>query len=71
LKYYLKRYPDGGFEFSPVGLVEVERDGFEIIDELPQDIVDKLPKPGEAANEIEALKMRLDALEAKVNGGSG
>jgi hypothetical protein len=66
MKYFIKRYPDGGFEFSPVGLAEVARDGFEIVDELSADIKAKLPQPGTAANELDAIKKRLEALEAKV-----
>jgi hypothetical protein len=66
VKYYLKRYPDGGFEFSPVGVNGGERDGFEIVDELPKDIKDKMPKFGDVVDPLADIKKRLDAIEAKV-----
>jgi len=65
VKYYLKRYPDGGFEFSPVGGGGA-RDGFDIVDEIPEDIIAKMPKPGEAVDPMVEIKARLDKLEAKV-----
>lgn len=65
MKYYLKRYPDGGFEFSPVGVNGGERDGFEVVDELPKDIKDKMPKVGEAVDSLADIKKRLDDLEKK------
>jgi hypothetical protein len=66
VKYHLKRYPDGGFEYSPVARVESPRDGFDIVDALPDDIKAKMPKPGDREDPMDDIKARLDKLEAKV-----
>ena len=45
MKYYLKEYPDG-VEYSPVGYTVDQKKldaGFEIVEEIPQRIKDKMP----------------------------
>jgi len=76
MKFYFKQYPDGGWEFSPVGH-EIDKAklaaGFGIVDEIPQMIKDKMPggknwvKPENPQDiKIRELETRLNAFEAKI-----
>ena len=75
MRFYLKEYPDGGWEYSPVGL-EIDQtkldSGFQIVDTIPQRIKDKEPggkdyvEPrSEMEQKIEQLEQRLADLEAR------
>jgi len=75
MRFYLKEYPDGGWEYSGVGR-EIEQEkldaGFQIVDTIPQRIKDKEPggkdyvepKP-EMQQKIEELEQRIAELETK------
>jgi len=75
MKFYLKQYPDGGWEFSPVGhgIDKVKlAAGFKIVNKIPQMIKDKMPggknwvEPENPQDiKIRELETRLNALEAK------
>jgi len=68
MKYYVKHYPDGDFEFSPVGRKGAPREGFEIVNKLPQEIIDKLPGGKDhvqPTDRLAALEARIAELEAK------
>ena len=75
MRYYLKEFPDGGWEYCLVGRVVDEKKldaGFTLVDEIPQRIKDKEPggkdyvepKP-EMELKIEQIEQRLAKLEAK------
>ena len=75
MNFYLKEYPDGGWEYGLVGR-EVDPSkldaGFQIVDAIPQRIRDKEPggkdyvepKP-EMQQKIEELEQRIAELETK------
>jgi len=75
MNFYLKEYPDGGWEYGLVGR-EVDPSkldaGFQIVDTIPQRIKDKEPggkdyvEPrSEMEQKIEQLEQRLADLEAR------
>lgn len=75
MRWYLKEYPDGGVEYSPVGkrIDQSKLDaGFEIVDEIPQRIRDKepggkdwIPPKSPLESKIEELEQRIAELEIK------
>jgi hypothetical protein len=54
MKYYLKRFPDG-HEYSPCPKDAPPREGYEIVDEIPEDI-----------REAERVSMRASEVRAAV-----
>ncbi len=75
MRFYLKEYPDGGVEYSPVGkrIDQSKLDaGFEIVDEIPQRIRDKepggkdwIPPEDPRDAKLRELEQRLADLEAR------
>ena len=66
MRFYLKRYPDGGWEYSPVGRDEKPREGFEIVDKIPQDIRDKEPSGKDYQETVDPRDAKIAALEAEM-----
>ena len=66
MRFYLKRYPNGGFEYSPVGRKETLREGYEIVDAVPQDIRDKEPGGKNWIEPVNLQTTKLADLEARV-----
>jgi hypothetical protein len=76
VSFYLRVFPDGGFEFSPVGRTadgaKLEA-GFEIVDKIPAEVLDRCPGGRDyqpAESEVEKLEKRVAALE-KAGAGPG
>jgi elongation factor P hydroxylase len=66
MNFYLKRFPDGGVEYSPVGRDREPREGFEIVDVIPQDIRDREPGGKDFAVQVDPRDAKLVDLEARV-----
>jgi len=66
MKFYLKRYPDGGWEYSPVGLDGEPREGFEIVDKIPQDIRDKEPGGKDYQETVDPQDVKIAMLEEEM-----
>ncbi len=66
MKFYLKRYPDGGVEYSPVGRDEKQREGYEIVDSIPQDIRDKEPGGKDYVAPIDPRDIKLAEIEVRI-----
>ena len=66
MKYYLKRFTDGGVEYSPVGRDREPREGFEIVDVIPQDIRDREPGGKDIVVQADPRDTKLADLEARV-----
>jgi elongation factor P hydroxylase len=66
MKWCLKHFPDGGWEYSPVGRDEKPREGFEIVDTIPQDIRDREPGGKDWIEPVSPQAAKLSDLEARV-----
>jgi hypothetical protein len=66
MSFYLKRFPDGGVEYSPVGRSREPREGFEIVDAIPQDIRDREPGGKDFVVQADSKDVKLADLEARV-----
>jgi hypothetical protein len=66
MRYFLKRYPDGGWEYSPVGRSGEPREGYEIVETIPQDIRDREPGGKDFVIQADPRDAKLADLEARV-----
>ena len=66
MKFYLKSFPDGGWEYSPVGVKEESRKGFQIVEAIPQDIRDREPGGKNWIEPVNPQVAKLSDLEARV-----
>jgi len=66
MNFYLKRFPDGGVEYSPVGRSQEPREGFEIVDVIPQDIRNREPGGKNWIEPVNPQVAKLSDLEARV-----
>ena len=65
MRYYLKRFDDGGFEFSPCPKGK-PRDGFSIVDELPADIIAALDAAASSPDPLALINSKLVEIENKI-----
>lgn len=68
-QFYLKEYPDGGFEFSPVGRKPDPTKlaaGFTMVDALPQRVADKLPGGKDYVEPKSPQQVKLEELETRI-----
>jgi hypothetical protein len=66
MRWYLKRFPDGGWEYSPVGVKEEPREGFEIVEAIPQDIRDREPGGKDFVVQVDPRDAKLAELETRI-----
>jgi len=66
MKFYLKRFPDGDWEYGPVGLKVELREGYEIVEAIPQDIRDREPGGKDWIEPVNPQAAKLADLEARI-----